>query len=131
MIITRKHLSRRALLRGASTMIALPFLDAMHPALTAERLSAAAPVRRFAIVEYPHGVVDDRWNPIGEGSDYKMSQSLEPLERHRQKFIVFRGMSSTPDRSKTEFHDRAIRTFLTGVEPTQNGSHVGISVDQI
>src|SRR5687768_2051002 len=96
MIITRKQLSRRALLRGAGTAIALPFLDAMHPALSVERLTAAAAVRRLLIIHYPHGVVDDTWNPIGEGSNYTMSDGLSPLERHRDKFIVFRGLTSSP-----------------------------------
>jgi hypothetical protein len=131
MIITKKHLSRRALLRGAGVTVALPFLDAMHPALTAERLTAAAPVRRLSIVMYPHGVVDDTWNPTGEGSNYQMSAGLAPLERHRQKFIVLRGLTSSPDRAKTDFHDRAIASFLTGCEPTPGSVSVGTSVDQV
>ncbi len=47
MIITKKHLSRRTFLRGAfGTTIALPFLDAMAPALTAQgRTAAGAPFR--------------------------------------------------------------------------------------
>src|SRR5689334_2064046 len=130
-LITRKHLSRRTVLRGAGAAITLPFLDAMHPALTAERLTAAAAVRRMLIVEYPHGVVDDTWNPIGEGTDYKMSEGLAPLERHRKKLIVFRGLTSAPDRNKADFHDRAIASFLTGCEPTMGKVEVGVSVDQI
>ena len=42
MYVAKRHLSRRALLKGASVSMALPFLDAMHPALSAERLTAAA-----------------------------------------------------------------------------------------
>src|SRR5262245_24213593 len=98
--ITRKHLSRRQILQGAGTAIALPFLDAMHPALSAERSTAAVPVRRLLIVEFPHGVVDETWNPIGEGANYQMSDSLSPLERHRNKMIIFRGLTSAPDRKK-------------------------------
>src|SRR5688572_33391800 len=131
MIVTRKHLSRREVLRGAGAMIALPFLDAMHPALSAERKTAAAAIRRFLIVEYPHGVVDDTWNPIGEGANYKMSDGLSPLERHRNKFTVFRGLTSAPDRTKADFHDRAMASFLTGCEPTEGRVQVGISLDQI
>src|ERR1700731_851203 len=103
MIITRKHLSRRAVLRGAGVTLALPFLDAMHPALTAERTTAAAPVRRLLIVEYSHGVVDDRWNPVGTDSDIQLSESLAPLARHRDKLIIFRGLTSSPDRTKADF----------------------------
>lgn len=131
MLVTRKHLSRREVLRGAGAVIALPFLDAMHPALSAERSTAAAPVRRFLIVEYPHGVVDASWNPSGEGRDYQMSDGLAPLARHREKFIVFRGLTSSPDRTKADFHDRAFASFLTGCEPTAGKVHVGVSVDQL
>jgi len=129
--ITRKHISRRTVLRGVGAAIALPLLDAMIPAMSEDRFTAAAPVRRFLIVQYSHGVVDDTWNPIGEGANYKMSDSLSPLERHRDKFTVFRGLTSSPNRAKADFHDRAIASFLTGCELTRGKVHVGISVDQI
>lgn len=129
--ITRKSLSRRTLLKGMGVSLALPFLDAMHPAMTAERLSAAAPARRLLLVIYPHGVVDDTWNPSGSGPNFKLSESLAPLEAHRGKLTIIRGLSSAPDRNKGEFHDRAVDTFLTGCEPSLNTMHVGISIDQI
>jgi len=129
--IARKHISRRTVLRGVGAAIALPLLDAMIPAFSEERLTAAAPVRRLLIVQYSHGVVDDTWNPIGEGANYKMSDGLAPLERHRDKFIVFRGLTGSPDRAKADFHDRAIASFLTGCELTRGKVQVGISVDQI
>jgi hypothetical protein len=130
-IITGKSLSRRTLLRGAGVTLALPFLDAMHPALSAERATAAAPVRRLLVVEYSHGVVDDRWNPIGADSDFQLSESLAPLEHHRDKLIIFRGLTSSPDRTKADFHDRAVASFLTGCEPTKGKVQVGTSMDQI
>lgn len=129
--ITRKHLARRTFLRGAGAAIALPFLDAMHPALTAERLSAAAAVRRLLVVEYPHGVVDSTWNPLGEGADYTMSDGLSPLARHREKLIILRGLTSSPDRKKVDFHNRAIASFLTGCELSPGKVEVGVSIDQM
>ena len=50
MFITRKSLSRRAILRGMGATVALPLLDAMVPALTATAKTAANPVRRFGTV---------------------------------------------------------------------------------
>ena len=41
MIITRKHLSRRTVLRGVGAAVALPLLDSMVPALTALSRTAA------------------------------------------------------------------------------------------
>ena len=39
MLITQRHLSRRTILRGVGTALALPLLDAMVPALRADRLT--------------------------------------------------------------------------------------------
>ena len=131
MFVTRKHLPRRTFLRGAGTALALPLLDAMVPALTAERLTDAAPVRRLGFIYFPLGVDRDRWRPDGEGSDYLASEALAPLAPHRDKFIVLTGLSSDPDRSKAGFHDRAMASFMTGCEPTKGKVHVGVSVDQL
>ncbi|MBM3736486.1 MAG: DUF1552 domain-containing protein [Acidobacteria bacterium] len=131
MIVTQKHLHRRTFLRGAGVSFALPLLDAMIPALRAERTTAAAPVRRLGFVFYPLGVDQDRWRPSGEGAEYKLSPALEPLAAHRSKFVVISGLSSDPDRTKAGFHDRALASFMTGVEPTKGKVHVGISVDQV
>jgi hypothetical protein len=131
MIITGKHLPRRTFLRGAGTMFALPLLDAMIPALRAERLTAAAPVRRLGFVFYTLGVNEAKWRPIGEGANYQLSEGLAPLAPHKDKFLVFTGLSSDPDRTKAGFHDRALGSFLTGVEPAKGKVQVGISVDQV
>lgn len=131
MIITRKHLPRRTFLRGAGTVLALPLLDAMIPALRADRLTAAAPVRRLGFIFYTLGVNEDKWRPKGDGKDYQLSEALKPLAPHRDKFLVISGLSSDPDRTKAGFHDRALASFMTGVEPTKGKVHVGISVDQV
>lgn len=131
MFVSKKHLPRRTFLRGAGTALALPLLDAMVPALTAERLTDAAPVRRLGFIYFPLGVDRDRWRPGGEGSDYEASEALAPLAAHRDKFVVLTGLSSDPDRSKAGFHDRAMASFMTGCEPTQGKVQVGISVDQV
>jgi hypothetical protein len=131
MIVTKKHLPRRTFLRGAGTALALPLLDAMIPAMRADRLTVAAPVRRLGFVYYPLGVDQDRWRPIGEGAGYQLSEALGPLAPHKSKFLVVSGLSSDPDRTKPGFHDRALASFMTGVEMTKGKIHVGISVDQL
>jgi hypothetical protein len=130
MYITKKHLSRRAMLRGTATAVALPFLDAMHPALSAERDTAAAPVRRLGIIYYPHGATD-RWLPTGEGADFKLNTGTAPLERHKSKLLFLAGLSADPDRTKADFHDRACASWLTGCEMHHDRIEVGTSVDQI
>ena len=103
----------------------------MIPALRADRLTAAAPVRRLGFIVYPLGVDEERWKPKGEGAAYELSEALAPLAPHRNKFVVISGVSSDPDRTKAGFHDRALASFMTGVEPTKGKVKVGISVDQV
>jgi len=130
MYVAKKHLSRRALLKGASVSLALPFLDAMHPALSAERLTAAAPVRRLGIIYY-FGGATDRWLPSGEGDAFKFAPGTAPLERHKKKLLFIGGLSADPDRSKPDFHDRAMASWLTGMEMHRDRIDVGVSVDQV
>jgi hypothetical protein len=103
----------------------------MVPALRAERLTAAAAVRRLGFVYYPLGVVQDKWKPAGEGRNYQISEALKPLEPFRNKLIITSGLTSSPDRTKVDFHDRAMASFMTGCEPTQGKVQVGISADQV
>src|SRR5690606_39165656 len=130
-IVFKKHLSRRAVLRGIGVTLGLPFLDAMHPALSAERKTAAAPVRRLGVVYYPHGVVYEKWTPPGQGGPLVMTPGLKPLERHRNKLVVVAGLTSSPDRTQPDFHDRACASWLTGCELTRDRVHVGVSMDQV
>ena len=130
MYVAKKHLSRRALLKGGGVALALPFLDAMHPALSAERLTAAAPVRRLGIIYY-FGGATDRWRPSGEGDSFTLAPGTAPLERHKKKLLFIGGLSADPDRSKPDFHDRAVASWLTGMEMHRDRIDVGVSMDQI
>ena len=77
MFITKKHLSRRTLLKGAGVSLALPLLDAMIPAATALAQTAAAPKLRTGFFYIPHGAIMgntahgpemDKWTPSGSGA---------------------------------------------------------------
>jgi hypothetical protein len=130
MYVAKKHVSRRALLKGAGTALALPFLDAMHPALSQERKTAAAPVKRLGVI-YFFGGATDRWWPTGEGESFTLAPGTAPLERHKKKLLFINGLSADPDRSKPDFHDRAIASWLTGMEMHRDRIDVGISMDQV
>src|SRR5690242_21013057 len=88
MFVTRKSISRRTILRGAGTAIALPLLDAMIPAFAPA--AATAPVRRFGVVYHPNGVIYDQWLPKGVGSNFELSPTLKGLEPLKDKVIVDR-----------------------------------------
>src|SRR5207244_904320 len=89
MFITKKHLSRRTVLKGMGASFALPLLDSMVPAGTALAKTAAAPVSRLACIEMVHGaagssadgIVKHYWSPVKEGADFELTPTLSPLER--------------------------------------------------
>jgi len=136
MILTRKALSRRTVLRGLGTTIALPLLDAMVPALTALQKTPAAPVRRLGVVYHPNGVIYENWLPKGTGRDFTLSPVLEPLEPFKNQLIVVTNLSSHQAEALGDGggdHSRASGTYLTGVHVKKSDSVVGngMSMDQI
>jgi hypothetical protein len=90
MFVTRKALSRRTFLRGAGTTLALPLLDAMVPAMTAQAQTAAAPhrLRRLGYVYIPMGCDGTRWAPPGGDRLDRLSFTLAPLERVKEHVTV-------------------------------------------
>jgi len=80
MFLTRKHLSRRTLLKGIGASLGLPLLDAMIPAGTALAQTAAAPPPRLGLVYFPHGALQDAWQPKKIGREFDFPFILKPLE---------------------------------------------------
>jgi Protein of unknown function (DUF1552) len=136
MIVTRKAISRRAMLRGIGTAIALPLLDAMVPALTAAQNTPAKAVRRLGVVYIPNGIIYDKWLPKGVGAGFEFSPILSPLEPFRDKLVVVTGVWSDQAEALGDGggdHSRASGTYLTGVHVKRSDTVVenGISMDQI
>ena len=92
MFLTRKHLSRRTVLKGAGASIALPLLDAMIPAGTAWAQTAAAPATRLGFIYFPHGALRNEWEPPTTGRNPKFPFILEPLEPVRDYVTVVSGL---------------------------------------
>ena len=119
MIITKKHLSRRTILRGFGASLALPLLDGMVPAMSALSQTAARGVRRMAVVYTPNGMMMPDWTPKGDGAAFEFSPILAPLEPYRDKLVVVSGLADKygwpqGDEGAGD-HARASATFLTGV----------------
>src|SRR5215472_13655722 len=134
MFVTQKALSRRTLLRGAVTAVALPLLDAMVPAFASA--AAANPVRRFGVVYHPNGVIYDQWLPKGSGSNFELSPTLKGLEPFKDKLIVITGLFSDQAEANGDGggdHSRACGSYLTGVHVKKSDSNVenAVSMDQI
>jgi len=96
MYITRRHLSRRTVLRGMGVGLALPFLDSMVPAQTPLSKTAAAPKTRLACIEIVHGAAGSTvdgsnkhyWSPEKTGKDFEFTQTLNPLEPYRDYVTI-------------------------------------------
>ncbi len=134
MYITKKHLSRRTVLKGAGATIALPLLDAMNPAATAWAQTAAGSTpSRMAFVGFPHGAVMSSWSPKETGTDYEMSPILKPLEPFRDHLTIVSGLRNKPAESP-EPHGYIERTWLSCVAPWDAGvigPEAGITADQM
>jgi hypothetical protein len=126
MFITRKHLSRRKLLKGAGASIALPMLDAMIPAASAQ----PAAKLRMGFVYIPHGAVYQSWTPQQTGTDFEMSQILASLADYKSHMTVVSDLRNKPAESPDP-HAITAGTWLRCVAPagTSNPDD-GISADQ-
>ena len=93
MIVTKKHLPRRTFLRGAgAALIAMPFMDAMIPALSAQ---GKRPFR-FGAIYIPNGIFPALWHPEATGSNFEFKQVMQPLEPFRSHLVTISGMKA-PD----------------------------------
>ena len=136
MFITKKYISRRTFLSGTGVTLALPFLEAMVPALTAQAQTAAAPVKRFVGIWHPHGAAPGYWSPVDEGSNFEFSFITKPLEPFRDRTVLISGLDSTAAYSTTEEpggnHARGA-VFLSGARPKRDAvsPSLGVTVDQL
>jgi hypothetical protein len=133
MIITKKALPRRAFLRGTGVTLALPFLDAMVPALSA----AAKQPSRLGFVYVPNGATMSKWQPDGEGALAELPPTLSPLEPLKDQVVIPIGLSHKQAEAFGDGngdHSRAGTVFLSGVHPKRTeGADVraATTVDQI
>jgi hypothetical protein len=132
--LTRKHIDRRTLLRSAGAAIALPLLDAMHPALGAPaRLKKAA--TRLAVVYVPNGIVMKDWKPVEVGANFQFTRILKPLERFRQDITLVSGLANhAATQAKGGGHAKATGSFLSGAQPKYTAGadvRAGTTFDQI
>src|SRR5215211_636611 len=130
MFVTQKSLSRRTMLRGLGATLALPFLDAMVPALSAAAQTAATPTKRFGAIFVPMGERPSHWTPPTTGVNFELSPILQPLEPFRESMIVV----SNIDRPLQGTHAVSSATWLTGSAPKRTEAedfYNGTSLDQV
>ncbi len=149
MFITKKHMSRRTVLRGMGATVALPFMESMLPAMTpAQKTEAGKPITRLACLEIVHGSAGatrygaekNMWSPAKGGKDFDLTPtSMLPLEPYRDQVTI---VSNTDMRMAEALslpevggdHFRCSAVFLTQSHPKQTeGSDIfcGTSFDQL
>ncbi len=142
--VSAAHLPRRAVLRGAGTLVALPWLEAM--ATASAPLRPVAPTRRLLYVYAPNGVHVERWRtPVAEEDARRplprserlkeLPSLLSPLEGFRKRLLLLRGLTQDKARANGDGpgdHARAAAAYLTGVQPLKSEGQValGQSADQ-
>jgi hypothetical protein len=130
MFITKKHLSRRTVLRGAGTALALPLLDAMIPARTALAQTAAKATPHMGFIYFPHGAVMTQWTPKGEGKIEAFNEILKPLEPYKAMTTVFSNLDNQAPVGPV--HALAPGTWLSCVHPAiSQQANAGTTADQI
>jgi hypothetical protein len=134
MIVTKKHLPRRTFLRSAlGAAVAMPFLDAMVPALSAQ--SARRPFR-FGAIYVPNGIYPQLWHPDTAGSAFELKPIMAPLEPYRRHLVTISGMKApdgNPDMGGV--HMGASAAWLNGTGPVTTQANYTVvrskkSIDQ-
>ena len=115
MIVTGKALSRRTVLRGIGTTLALPFLDAMTPAFAR---AAEAPVR-LAWFYVPNGIDMRHWTPSAEGTLGPLTGILAPMDPIKEELLVLSNLTThwgRPLQDGAGDHGRALGSYMTGAQ---------------
>ncbi len=127
-------ISRRTMLRGLGATLALPWLEAMRPR---RALADSTPVRqpvRMAALYMPNGVNGDHWTPAGEGRDFELSATLEPLANLKHDVLVLTNLWNRGSEA-SEGHYVKTSGFLTSTTITKTYGYDlscnGTSMDQI
>ncbi len=147
MFITKRHISRRTVLRGMGAAVALPFLESMAPAATPLRQTAATGPARFCAIEIVHGAGGSTrlgqneflWSPEKEGADFAITPTLASLEPYQDYLTIVTNTDLDPARAwvakeEGSDHTRSAATFLTASHPkmTQGADiYCGTSIDQV
>jgi len=131
MFVTKKHLSRRTVLRGMGVTLALPLLDSMLPAETPLAKTAANPSPYMGFIYFPHGAVMNLWTPEKEGVGFDFKPIVKPLEPFRNQITIVSGMGNRAAESSA-VHAITPGTWLSGTAPRiSHDPFMGVTADQI
>src|SRR5216684_887736 len=131
------RISRRTVLKGLGTAIALPFLEAMAPGFALADTARRTAPKRMAFIYIPNGAHMAAWTPSAVGANFPLPPTLEPLKPFQDQLFVFSGLTLNTARPLGDGpgdHATAMSAFLTGAHPRKTYGadiKVGVSVDQV
>jgi hypothetical protein len=112
------------------TALSLPLLDAMIPAHTALADTAANPTPHLGFIYFPHGAVQNKWTPTGEGKIGEFGEILKPLDKYKSMATVFSNIDNQA--AVGPVHALSPGTWLSCVHPAiSQDAHGGTTADQI
>lgn len=133
-------LNRRNFLRGLGAGVALPAFESLlggkATAAAGRAVTASGAPLRMAFLYIPNGVIMDSWRPQGEGTDFKLNRTMQPLAEFKKNLQIFSGFeheNGWAGKDGGGDHARANATILTGARPRKTAGadiQLGISVDQ-
>jgi hypothetical protein len=132
--LTKKHLTRRTILRGLGVTVSLPLLDAMFPAFTALARAQARPRTRFGAIYIANGAIMEQWIPDAVGSGFEFKPILAPIEPFKDQVVVVTNLTRSHPGSQVGDHAVSAAGFLTGVWPKRTEAEdvlAHTTVDQI
>ena len=121
-----KTINRRSFLRGTGVVLALPLLDIMGPQFA----NASSPTRRMINICCTLGLYRDSWMPKDLGRNYTPSEYLSIIDRHREKYTIFSGLSHE-EQTGRQAHNSEITWLTSARHPGMDGFQNSISLDQI
>ena len=135
----RPRLPRRTFLKGVGASLGLPLLNAMCSSngCAAGTSGPTGVPNRLAFVFVPNGVIVPDWTPQGEGPDWQLSPTLQPLASVKDRLCVMTGLAQDNAHAKGDGagdHARSAAAFLTGAHPVKTDGvdiRAGVSVDQV
>lgn len=128
---TKRHLDRRAFLRGSGAFLSLPLLEAMVPAFaTRAQAAAAQPPPRFLAMCATLGFHTPFLFPSETGQNYTLTPYLEPLKDLRNDFSVISGLQHM-EQNGANGHTSEMTWLTSAKHPGLAGFKNTISIDQL
>ena len=130
-IVSKRHIDRRAFLRGAGTVLSLPFLEAMVPAFaTRAQAAVAQPPQRFLAMCATLGFHTPFLFPKETGANYTLTPYLEPLKELKDDFSVISGLQHE-EQNGSNGHTSEMTWLTSAKHPGLAGFKNTISIDQL